>query len=1638
MIENKTKEEKLIKKLIPKITEYFKKYETLKKEDLIRFMEFIDLSLWNDKDKESFWKELSKNSNKNNLQKVQLVRNLTEYIHNHNKDLFQPEASLKSSVTEFLEREVKLIGDINSENENMYEFYRLLATIEFSNSQSIPLFLLENIIKEYKFINLNKDSIKEIIEELLKEKATSIKKYDYLEIMEKMNKEYQFKLNDMAQKKIIFTDEELDNPELENFICLQTFINILLKISDSIIICHDKNLNGMKNNEVLNCEYFNRSFHVLINNMKLYFYEIMRIYYEQKQKFDYFACSNISKLTILKQENKDLSEQLKVREQEEEENNNEKLLKAVYEELNLEKNKSENYLKQIEQLKIDLCKKDDQLIQYNNKLVEGNKIQKENEGKINSLIKENQIQKEKYKKIFDQLNSFVFINKEKERKFNESIKKMNLSNNLLHLVNLDKEDIISYINDKDKNFGIIEENNQNLKNKINELEKNIQKSDKEIYNLKNINASLNKKNEMLSKEIEDSKKELEERNEKSFFLSNMIDDKIDKEDYDDLENQLNLEKEKNNNLKKNIDKLNEEICKKEEEIIKNKNKINSQENIIKENIEKITNLNELIEKNNRIHIDLLTKYNSLLSLKEETEKKIYEGIKNLNLNEKYQKFINMEKPELIKNILERDKEISKIFEENNNNKNIIRDLENKNQNNNNELEKNILNINNLKQKVGHLEKEVNKLKNDKKYLENNITNIKRELQNEKNEKEILKSVEKELEKEKNKNYLLTIDNENIKKENLAQNENLVKSKNEIYILEKKIKENEEKMNSILNEKYLLNSNYTDLMNRYNEQLTNSKQKEQQTSEAIKNLNLTGAHLKLANMSKVQLISLIVEKDKYFKILENSKKELNEKFEKMEKEKNKIENELNNLKAKHSTFEKKIELINKENEQLKKEIENNKIEKNNLLLDLQNEQNQKDCYKKDSDELKEANKKVKLLLDDIKNLSKENLEKEEKIMEAQKNLLSLQNKINKLLKEKDEITQNYNELLNKSKKQLEKIKILENKEISEKQLIDNLNLSEIYKNLANKSKSDLISIILNKDKLYNKIEEEKNKFEKEIYNLAQKLSDSENKKNEFENNLSELEAKNNTLNNKNEILNKENHSLKIENEQLMKEKIELNSLIKEEKKLGEKLKNQNDLLNKENLKIAILLNENKKLKEDIIKKDDILTKAKNKLSLEENNLKNKDEKIQNLTNEIEKVKNKNEELLIKYNDLLLNLKIKEKQKDDILKNFDEKYKYLFNIPIEKLIELIIEKDKINMENQEENKNIQNKIKSLIERNQKLEGYLDKSKNLKQKYEKIKNTCLEVTKTCEEIKKEREEYKKKYDKLLESMVKKDKDPKIFKINLLARINTSQLLLKKQITKKSSKIINKSIKKYDYLCIRIEPKILPSLEDNHYDGFTVFTESIKFIDQQNETSSECILFITMEYFYLFNWKYKKCCSIPLLALRMINISKSSNYISLFFERGEIIIFETFRVLELINFFKLLKAQQKSYNYKINIEPYIYSADKKDKNYIQCLYYGKAYFSGYLSKKSEGIFIDKYEERFGVLCEIGLIILESPIGKPKEIINLLFAQISTFNNSEGNNCLAINVGEITHKLAFENENVRKEWESQIILWKNNNSYLT
>ena len=347
--------------------------------------------------------------------------------------------------------------------------------------------------------------------------------------------------------------------------------------------------------------------------------------------------------------------------------------------------------------------------------------------------------------------------------------------------------------------------------------------------------------------------------------------------------------------------------------------------------------------------------------------------------------------------------------------------------------------------------------------------------------------------------------------------------------------------------------------------------------------------------------------------------------------------------------------------------------------------------------------------------------------------------------------------------------------------------------------------------------------------------------------------------------------------------------------------------------------------------------------------------------------------------------------------------------------------------------------MVQRNKKLEEYLNKAKDLKQKYKTLFDKYNESEKANKALINERDEYKNKYDKLLEDIVKKNKETKIFKNNLLALINTTQFTFKKQI-KKDIKRVYQEEKIYDYLCLRLEKKIIDGLKDSHFDGKTVFTESIKYIiDDEKHVSSDCILYITMEYFYLYNYNYKQCFSSPLAELNLLSISKTSNYVSLFFKRSEGVIFETFRILELINFMKLVK-KQKSLVFQISIEPYIYIQPNEttNNNFIENGYYGKAAFSGSFTKQVDRIFMLKNEERFAVLCEIGLIILESPNGKPKKIINLLFADISRFNTREGNNGLAINVAGNVHKFIFENDKIRNEWESKINAWKKSNDFLT
>ena len=185
--------------------------------------------------------------------------------------------------------------------------------------------------------------------------------------------------------------------------------------------------------------------------MRLYFYEILRIYKEQKQKFEHFIHINDSKITILKQQKKDLEEQIKVKESDD----NDKIMKALYDEIKAEKNKNDDLFKENQNLKQEISNNKNKIFEKDNKIQEMIKIHKENEGKINILNKEKEMQAEKYRNVFDKLNSILLNNREKEERLNEAIEKMNLSNNLLHLVSMEKADIISLFNEKYKYFNEI-------------------------------------------------------------------------------------------------------------------------------------------------------------------------------------------------------------------------------------------------------------------------------------------------------------------------------------------------------------------------------------------------------------------------------------------------------------------------------------------------------------------------------------------------------------------------------------------------------------------------------------------------------------------------------------------------------------------------------------------------------------------------------------------------------------------------------------------------------------------------------------------------------------------------------------------------------------------------------------------------------------------------------------------------------------------------------------------------------------------------------------------------------------------------------------------------------------------------------
>ena len=526
--ETVVKENKLIKALIPKISEYFKTNEFLEKNQLSDFLNFIDLSTWNEKDKEIFWSEISKDKGQptNKVQKVLLIKNLTEYIHAHSSELFQPEASLKDSVFNFITKPKELKIDIDPENEQMFEFYRLLASMQFSTSKIIPLYALDEQLKANKFINLDKDTILEIMEELLKEKCTSIKKEQYISVMEQMEKKFREQMEERANRKRIFTDEELDHPELSTFSDILIMNKILFNALDSIFLSHQKACENERNNDKIKAEYFNKTFNVFINNAKLYLYEIIRLYNEQKQKFDYFECSQVSKNTLYIQQINDLNDEIKRQKDIEDLKVKESIQALKVEMINERTNfqKTENDLKK---MKKENEKLNEDLLLAENKIKNLEKQIEERDNKINSIKKEHEVISGKYKEVLTVLNGQIFNAKEKQKRTDELLKNMKLNDRQRLLVNKDPQELLSYIVEKDNYCETIENKNKNLMEKLTEMETSKENTEIELIELKSKVLSLENKISNLTKDNEELQKAVDEKGQQSFLLSSILENNED-------------------------------------------------------------------------------------------------------------------------------------------------------------------------------------------------------------------------------------------------------------------------------------------------------------------------------------------------------------------------------------------------------------------------------------------------------------------------------------------------------------------------------------------------------------------------------------------------------------------------------------------------------------------------------------------------------------------------------------------------------------------------------------------------------------------------------------------------------------------------------------------------------------------------------------------------------------------------------------------------------------------------------------------------------------------------------------------------------------------------------------------------------
>ena len=550
----------LFSTLLPKIDDYFSKKEYLEKSKLSEFLTYIDLSLITEKEKdlEKLWSQLSKNSpSLNQISKKILIQNLSSYIQSHSSEIFQPEQSLKNSMLQFISNPKKLEINIDPDNDEYFELYRLLASVQYDNDKIIQIKHLKNLLNENKFINLNEETLDANIEDLVKEKVEFIKKEQYMEIMEEMAKKFGNILEEKSKEKKVFNEEELNHAELKEFDDIDSFVKILFDILNSICIIHNKFFEFIKNKNNTNADYLNKYFNIFVDNQKLFLFDIIKIYNFQKQKFSFYEYALENRNIHYKQKIEKLNEEVK-KQKDIAELANIDNLKALNEEIIKEKNRYQKLENDYKSLKVEFEKKCEEQILLENKIMTLEKNIEEKQNKINALKKENELTSEKYKEVLNTLDKQIFHEKVKEQIDDEAYKNMNLNENQKLLINKRPQELIAYIVEKDNYLSTLENKNKILIEKLTQMEKNQDDIDKNLFELKSKVLTLENKNSNLKKENEDLQKNLDEyQNKNGIFLNNLLEeneeDNEKKYNYIQVKNiQFNLKSVINKKTKKNL------------------------------------------------------------------------------------------------------------------------------------------------------------------------------------------------------------------------------------------------------------------------------------------------------------------------------------------------------------------------------------------------------------------------------------------------------------------------------------------------------------------------------------------------------------------------------------------------------------------------------------------------------------------------------------------------------------------------------------------------------------------------------------------------------------------------------------------------------------------------------------------------------------------------------------------------------------------------------------------------------------------------------------------------------------------------------------------------------------------------------